>query len=48
MLNDAQPFLQTDPHLIVGPALAIVLTALGWNLIGDSLRDWLDPRLRRR
>lgn len=48
MLNDAQPFLQTDPQLIVGPALAIVLTVLGWNLIGDSLRDWLDPRLRRR
>lgn len=48
MLNDAQPFLQTDPQLIVGPALAIVLTVLGWNLIGDCLRDWLDPRLRRR
>jgi len=48
MLNDAQPFLQTEPWLIVAPAVAIVLTVLGWNLVGDGLRDWLDPRSRRR
>jgi peptide/nickel transport system permease protein len=47
MLNDAQPFLQTEPWLIVAPAIAIVLTVLGWNLVGDGLRDWLDPRSRR-
>jgi peptide/nickel transport system permease protein len=43
MLNDAQPFLQTEPHLIVGPALALVLTVLGCNLLGEGLRDRLDP-----
>lgn len=48
MLNDAQPFLQTEPQLIVVPAIAIVLTVLGWNLLGDSLCDWLDPQMRYR
>lgn len=46
MLNDAQPFLQTDPQLLVYPAAAIVLAVLGCNLLGDGLRDWLDPQSR--
>ncbi len=36
----------TAPHLILFPALAIVLTVLGFNLLGDGLRDAMDPRLR--
>ena len=35
------------PHLALFPGLAIVLTVLGLNLMGDGLRDLLDPRLRR-
>lgn len=48
MLNDARPFLQTEPYLLVAPALAIILTVLGFNLLGDALRDWLDPHHRER
>ncbi len=38
----------TSPHLIIFPALAIVVTVLAFNLLGDGLRDALDPRLRNR
>jgi peptide/nickel transport system permease protein len=34
------------PHLALTPGLAIITTVLGLNLMGDGLRDWLDPRLR--
>jgi peptide/nickel transport system permease protein len=47
MLNDAQTLLFTAPSLAVYPGLAIVFTVLGLNLLGDGLRDLLDPRLRR-
>ena len=47
MLAEAQTFFYTAPHLAVLPGLAIVLTVLGLNLMGDGLRDLLDPRLRR-
>jgi ABC-type dipeptide/oligopeptide/nickel transport system permease subunit len=47
MLNDAQAFLQTDPHLLLHPALAIFATVLGCNLLGDGLRDRLDPQAGR-
>lgn len=43
MLNDARRFLQTEPYLLVAPAIAIMTTVLGFNLLGDGLRDWLDP-----
>jgi ABC-type dipeptide/oligopeptide/nickel transport system permease subunit len=39
--------LFTAPHIILAPALAITLTVLGFNLLGDGLRDALDPRLNR-
>ncbi|MQX36940.1 ABC transporter permease [Roseospira navarrensis] len=45
MLNEAQTFLFLEPRLAVLPGLAIVLTVLGLNLLGDGLRDRLDPRL---
>lgn len=44
-LRDAQTFLQISPRLAVWPGLAIALTVLGFNLMGDGLRDALDPRL---
>ncbi|HEX3498967.1 MAG TPA: ABC transporter permease [Stellaceae bacterium] len=48
MLNEAQTFLFIAPRLAVYPGLAIVLAVLGLNLLGDGLRDRLDPRLRGR
>lgn len=44
MLNDARPFMQTAPHLMLFPGLAIFLTVMAFNLLGDGLRDALDPR----
>ncbi len=47
MLNDAQTFIFRAPLLAVFPGLAIFATVLGLNLLGDGLRDRLDPRLGR-
>lgn len=47
MLNDAQTLMFTAPRLAIYPGLAIVFTVLGLNVLGDGLRDILDPRLRR-
>jgi peptide/nickel transport system permease protein len=47
MLSDAQTMIYTHPMLAMLPGLAIVLMVLGLNLMGDGLRDLLDPRLRR-
>jgi peptide/nickel transport system permease protein len=44
MINDAQVYLQADPWMTLGPALAIILVVLSLNLLGDALRDLLDPR----
>ena len=44
MLNDARPHLQTEPRLLLLPGLAIFIAVLGFNLLGDGLRDLLDPR----
>lgn len=46
MLNDAQTYIFTAPRLAIFPGLAIMAAVLGLNLLGDGLRDWLDPRLR--
>ncbi|MDJ0823097.1 MAG: ABC transporter permease [Paracoccaceae bacterium] len=46
MLADAQTMVALAPHVAVIPGLAIVLMVLGLNLMGDGLRDWLDPRLK--
>ncbi len=48
MLADAQTLVSIAPHLALIPGLAIILTVLGLNLMGDGLRDLLDPRLRER
>ena len=47
MLADAQTLISLAPHIAIFPGLAIVFTVLGLNLMGDGLRDLLDPRLRR-
>ncbi len=47
MLFDAQTRMIVAPHLAIFPGLAIVATVLGLNLLGDGLRDVLDPKLRR-
>ena len=47
MLNFGMQFLRDAPWLTVFPGLAIFLTVLGFNLIGDGLRDAMDPRLRQ-
>ncbi|EEX09206.1 glutathione transport system permease protein GsiD [Ruegeria lacuscaerulensis ITI-1157] len=46
MLADAQTMVSFAPHLALIPGLAIIVTVLGLNLLGDGLRDWLDPRIR--
>jgi peptide/nickel transport system permease protein len=46
MLNDARPFLFDAPHLVVFPAIAVMLCVLCFNFLGDALRDYLDPRTR--
>lgn len=46
MLADAQTMVSLAPHLALIPGMAIIVTVLGLNLMGDGLRDYLDPRLR--
>jgi peptide/nickel transport system permease protein len=46
MVADGRSFLDSDPWLIIGPGTAIFLAVLGFNFLGDGIRDVLDPRLR--
>lgn len=46
MLNDARSHLFDAPHLVVFPAAAVMLMVLGFNFVGDALRDRMDPRTR--
>ncbi len=48
MLNSAQRFIESAPWLAIFPGLAIFLVVLAFNLVGDGLRDALDPRSQRR
>jgi peptide/nickel transport system permease protein len=48
MLSDVNDYLQTAPWLAIVPGIAIVVSVLGFNLIGDGLREALDPKLRGR
>jgi peptide/nickel transport system permease protein len=47
MLTDSSRFLQSAPYLILFPGAAIVISAVGFNLLGDGLREAIDPRLKR-
>jgi peptide/nickel transport system permease protein len=46
MLNEGKAVMRYSPHLIVIPGVAIVLTVMAINLIGDGLRDALDPKMK--
>ena len=46
MLNDARSHLFDAPHLVLFPAVAVMLAVLSFNFVGDGLRDYLDPRSR--
>ncbi len=46
ILSEAREYMRTAPHMLLFPALAIVVTACSVNLIGDGLRDALDPHLK--
>jgi peptide/nickel transport system permease protein len=46
MLNDGRAHLFDAPHLVIFPAMAVMLAVLSFNFIGDALRDFLDPRSR--
>ncbi len=48
MLNSGRGYLDIDPWLIIGPGMAIFLCVLGFNFLGDGIRDVLDPSLRNR
>lgn len=46
MLSEATQFMRTTPHVVIFPGIAIVVTALCFNLVGDGLADAIDPRQR--
>lgn len=46
MINDARPFFRVSPMLVLLPGMAILMTVMAFNLLGDGLRDHLDPALR--
>lgn len=46
MLSDSRQFIQTAPWTVVFPGLSIMLTVLAFNLMGDGLRDVLDPKMK--
>ncbi len=48
MLNEARAFFQTAPHLLWAPGLAVLWSALAFNLLGEGLRERLEPRLPLR
>ena len=47
MLNDSRSYMQTTPALLLAPGVAIFLLVLGFNLLGDGIRDMLDPTTYR-
>lgn len=48
MISDSYGALRSAPHLIISPAVALFLTMLAFNFLGDAVRDALDPRIRHR
>ena len=47
MISSSRDFIRTQPYLITFPGLFIMITVLAFNLVGDGLRDALDPKLKR-
>ena len=48
MINDGRSMLQTSPWVILAPGFAIFITVMVFNLLGDTVRDVLDPRRRKK
>lgn len=48
MLSDARSFIESSPWMVTLPGLCILITVLSFNLLGDGLRDALDPRLKKQ
>jgi peptide/nickel transport system permease protein len=48
MISNGQPYYLSAPHLVIYPGLAILITVLAFNLVGDGMRDAFDPQQRRR
>ncbi len=46
MINEGSRGMRSYPHLVMFPALALTITLLAFNFLGDGLRDALDPRMR--
>jgi nickel transport system permease protein len=46
MINDASQFIWTNPMLIVWPGVALLITVMVFNLVGDAIRDRLDPSVK--
>ncbi|HXF06254.1 MAG TPA: ABC transporter permease [Blastocatellia bacterium] len=47
MLDAGRAYLTTAPHLVIFPGLAIMITVMAFNVAGDGLNEWLNPRLRQ-
>jgi peptide/nickel transport system permease protein len=47
MLRSGSQHLFDAPHIVFFPGIAIMMAVLGFNFVGDGLRDWLDPKIRR-
>ena len=48
MVAQGQRYLTTDPHVLLVPGAVIVLTILAFGILGDALRDLLDPKAKKR
>jgi ABC-type dipeptide/oligopeptide/nickel transport system permease subunit len=48
MIEKGRLFLRVYPHLAIFPSIALAVTVLAFNFLGDGLRDALDPRLRKQ
>jgi oligopeptide transport system permease protein len=48
MISDGYGALRSAPHMVLFPALALFLTMLAFNFLGDAIRDAMDPRIRHR
>jgi ABC-type dipeptide/oligopeptide/nickel transport system permease subunit len=48
MIRDGLVSLRTEPYLAIFASLALGFTIIGFNILGDGLRDFLDPRLREK
>ena len=46
MINNGKDFIRTAPWISLSPGIAIAITVLGFNLLGDGLRDALDPKMQ--